>query len=84
MEAHGIPVLILKSERDSVAKYVPRIYDKSHAQVIDITDENEHDTFREHLYHMVNPLLTTVVIDQFVSQIEEANTNSKQPKEAAA
>ena len=84
MEDHGIPVLILKSERDTVAKYVPRIYDHSHAQVIDITDKGEQDMFREHLYHMVNPLLTTVIIDQFVSQIEEANAKSKQPKEAAA
>jgi hypothetical protein len=70
MEAHGIPVTILKSERDSVAKYVNRIYDNSHAQVIDITDENEKDLFREHLYHMVNPLLTTVVIEGFVGRIE--------------
>lgn len=84
MEAHGIPVLILKSERDSVAKYVPRIYDNSHAQVIDITDKNERDMFREHLYHMVNPLLTTVVIEQFVSQIEESRATATQSEEAAA
>ena len=84
MEAHGIPVLILKSERDTVAKYVPRIYDNSHAQVIDITDQGENDMFREHLYHMVNPLLTTVVIEQFVSQTEEARANRTPSKEAAA
>jgi 6-phosphogluconolactonase/glucosamine-6-phosphate isomerase/deaminase/alpha-beta hydrolase superfamily lysophospholipase len=84
MEAHGIPVLILKSERDTVAKYVPRAYDNSHAQVIDITDQGENDMFREHLYHMVNPLLTTVVIEQFVSQTEEARANRTPSKEAAA
>ena len=84
MEGHGIPVLILKSERDSVAKYVKRIYDNSHAQVIDITDNGERDMFREHLYHMVNPLLTTVVIEQFVSQTEEARATSASPNEAAA
>lgn len=70
MEANGIPVMILKSERDSVAKYVGRIYDNSHAQVLDITDLKEKDLFREHLYHMVNPLLTTVIIEGFVAQIE--------------
>lgn len=70
MESHDIPIMILKSERDSVAKYVKRIYDNSHAQVIDITDDGEKDLFREHLYHMVNPLLTTVIIEGFVSQIE--------------
>jgi fructoselysine-6-P-deglycase FrlB-like protein len=84
MEAHGIPVLILKSERDTVAKYVPRIYDNSHAQVIDITDQGENDMFREHLYHMVNPLLTTVVIEQFVSQTEEARAIPTPAKEVAA
>ncbi len=72
MEAHDIPVLILKSERDSVAKYVARVYDDSHAQVIDITDLDERDLFREHLYHMVNPLLTMVVIDEFISKVERA------------
>ena len=71
MEAHGIPVLILKSERDSVAKYVGRIYDNSHAQVLDITDSQENDLFREHLYHMVNPLLTTVIVDGFITRTEQ-------------
>lgn len=83
MEAHGIPILILKSERDSVAKYVGRIYDNSHAQVIDITDEDERDTFREHLYHMVNPLLTTVVIEGFIENAEAAVYNSQQSGEVA-
>jgi 6-phosphogluconolactonase/glucosamine-6-phosphate isomerase/deaminase len=77
MESHNIPIMILKSERDSVAKYVKRIYDNSHAQVIDITDEGEKDLFREHLYHMVNPLLTTVIIEGFVSQIEANNAKAE-------
>ena len=80
MESHNIPVLILKSERDSVAKYVARIYDQSHAQVLDITDNHEHDLFREHLYHMVNPLLTTVIIDGFIERTENeyAERNSSE------
>lgn len=71
MESHNIPVLILKSERDGVAKFVPRIYRDSHANVIDITDESEKDPFREHLYHMVNPRMTTMIIDEFVMKCEE-------------
>lgn len=84
MQAHDIPVLILKSERDSVAKYVGRIYDNCHAQVIDITDQHERDTFREHLYHMVNPVLTTVVIEEFVSRIEEHFAQLDQPDKLSA
>ena len=80
MEAHNIPILILKSERDGVAKYVSRAYDNSHAQVIDITDENERDLFREHLYHMVNPLLSTVVIDEFITQTEASIENQQSEK----
>jgi pimeloyl-ACP methyl ester carboxylesterase len=83
MEANGIPVLILKSERDSVAKYVKRIYDNSHAQVIDITDENENDLFREHLYHMVNPLLTSVIVEEFVKKIEESHKTPTKEKASA-
>jgi hypothetical protein len=83
MEANGIPVLILKSERDSVAKYVKRIYDNSHAQVIDITDENENDLFREHLYHMVNPLLTSVIVEEFVKKIEESHKTHTKEKASA-
>lgn len=83
MQEHNIPVLILKSERDGVAKYVARIYDNSHAQVIDVTDPDEKDLFREHLYHMVNPLLATVVIDEFISQTELARTKTNNAKKAA-
>ena len=83
MEVHGIPILILKSERDGVAKYVSRVYDNSHAQVIDITDTGERDLFREHLYHMVNPLLATVVIDEFISNIEDLVAEENDSRKAA-
>ncbi len=82
MEEHDIPVLILKSERDAVAAFVPRIYEGSHANVIDVTDKGETDLFREHLYHMVNPLLTTVIIDEFI-QDTEAKRNAKMKKKKA-
>jgi 6-phosphogluconolactonase/glucosamine-6-phosphate isomerase/deaminase len=72
MLKHNIPVLILKSERDGVAKYVHRIYESNGVEVIDVTNEEEKDLFKEHLYHMVDPLNTVAIIDKFVSESEAA------------
>jgi 6-phosphogluconolactonase/glucosamine-6-phosphate isomerase/deaminase len=66
----NIPVLILKSERDGVAKFVPRIYEGKNIEVIDVTNENENDLFREHLYHMTHPHQTADIIDDFITKIE--------------
>lgn len=63
---HNIPVLILKSDRDGVAKYVPRIYEAEGIRVLDVTNPHEEDLFREHLYHMVHPRKTAEIIDAFV------------------
>lgn len=66
-----IPVLILKSERDGVARYVPRFYEnQQNVEVIDVTNHDEYDLFREHLYHMVNPNKTTQIIDRFITATE--------------
>lgn len=65
-----IPVLILKSERDGVAKYVSRLYNSTNVETIDITNHDEKDFFKEHLYHMVNPKDTTHIIDTFISNCE--------------
>ena len=70
----NIPVLILKSERDGVARFVPRIYKGEGIEVMDITNHDEYDLFREHLYHMVHPERTTEIIDEFISKIEEGNS----------
>ena len=75
MPKYNIPVLILKSERDGVAKFVPRLYQGKGVEIIDITHPTEKDLFREHLYHMVNPQYTAKVIDNFISGIE--NQHSK-------
>ena len=78
MQKHHIPVLILKSEKDIVAKFVPRIYEGSHAEIRDVTNHQEKELFREHLYHMVNPYNTSLIIDNFIQQCEEkylANRN---------
>lgn len=68
MAKHKIPVLILKSDRDGVAKYVPRLYEGKMIEVKDITDYNETDLFREHLYHMVHPIPTVQIIDEFITE----------------
>lgn len=68
MPKYKIPVLILKSERDGVAKFVPRIYQGKGVEVIDITHPREKDLFREHLYHMVNPQYTAKLIDDFITK----------------
>lgn len=70
VEKQGIPILILKSEKDIVAKYVPRVYEDTKAQVVDITNPAETDLFREHLYHMINPMKTSQIIDDFIQKSE--------------
>lgn len=68
---HNIPILILKSERDGVAKFVPRIYENEYdVEIVDVTNYADKDLFREHLYHMVNPQQTVAIIDKFISKIE--------------
>ena len=63
-----LPVLILKSEKDGVAKFVPRIYESNNVAIRDITNNEEKDLFREHLYHMVHPIRTTEIIDDFITK----------------
>jgi hypothetical protein len=66
-----IPVLIIKSEKDGIARFVPRIYEGSNAEIIDVTNPKEKDLFREHLYHMVNPHRTTKIIADFIARCEQ-------------
>jgi len=71
----NIPVLILKSERDGVARFVPRLYEGKNIEIIDVTNENETDLFREHLYHMIQPQRASAIIDQFIRSTESARKN---------
>ncbi len=68
----GKPIMILKSERDGVARYVSRIYKTEGVKVKDVTNQDEYDLFREHLYHMVHPQTTTKLIDEFIQAAETA------------
>ncbi len=71
MGKNGRPVLILKSNKDIVARFVDRIYQGENIEVRDLTNYQEKDLFREHLYHMVNPLKTSRIIDEFIRKVEE-------------
>lgn len=70
MPKYKIPVMILQSRRDPVAKFVQRIYANSGVEVLDITNEKEDELFREHVYHMVHPKTTSRVIDAFITSAE--------------
>lgn len=70
MPKNKIPVLILKSDRDGVAKFVPRLYEDKGVEIKDVTDPYENDFFREHLYHMIHPQNTAKIIDDFISKTE--------------
>ena len=84
MPAYNIPVLILKSERDGVAKYVHGIYEGSElTEVIDITTKEETDLFREHLYHMIHPQNTTKIIEAFILKAEQARQEKKASSKVA-
>jgi hypothetical protein len=65
-----IPVLVLKSDRDGVARFVPEIYNHPKTVIRDVTRPKEKDLFREHLYHMVCPAETIAIIDHFITACE--------------
>lgn len=67
---YRIPVLVLKSDRDPVAKFVSRIY-KTNAltQIIETTNVSETDVFKEHLFYMIHPKTTINIIDRFILEI---------------
>lgn len=73
MHTNKIPILILKSDHDGVAKFVPRLYQGKGIEIIDITNPSESDLFREHLFHMVNPQHAAEIIDNFITLSEIKN-----------
>lgn len=72
-----IPVLVLKSDRDGVARFVPEIYQHPATEIRDVTRPQEKDLFREHLYHMVCPAETIAIIDQFITACETKRNGIK-------
>jgi 6-phosphogluconolactonase/glucosamine-6-phosphate isomerase/deaminase len=70
MLKYDIPILILKSERDSIAKFAPELHQTHNVTILDVTNKKEKDLFREHLYHMVNPVSATKIMMDFVDKNE--------------
>jgi 6-phosphogluconolactonase/glucosamine-6-phosphate isomerase/deaminase len=71
MLANDIPILILQSENDCIAKYEPQYHSGSNVEVIDVTNHKETDLFKEHLYHMVFLDETIELIDKFIIKVEK-------------
>lgn len=65
-----LPILIIKSDRDAVAKFVPRLYSGDNVEIVDVTRYTEKNLFREHLYHMLYPQKTVEMVSAFISKIE--------------
>ncbi len=73
-EREGIPVLVIKSERDPIAKFVEVGFkDRENVMILDTTNSEETDIFREHLYYMIHPRNTIKIIDQFIQEVETEN-----------
>jgi 6-phosphogluconolactonase/glucosamine-6-phosphate isomerase/deaminase/pimeloyl-ACP methyl ester carboxylesterase len=71
IERENIPVLIIKSDKDGVARFVNRLYRGNTVRIVDVTQHNEKDRFREHLFHMVDPMLTSELIEEFVEETQQ-------------
>lgn len=80
MAKHRVPILILKSKKDAIAKFVPRLHRTANVNVIDVTNPEETDLFREHLYHMANPRKTTKIISHFIDSNEALRKKGKKDK----
>lgn len=73
-EKYKIPTLVLKSSIDPIAKFVYKPYEYTeNCTILDITNYEERDLFKEHLYYLIRPQTTIKVIEQFV----EANENER-------
>lgn len=73
-ETNQIPILILKSEIDPIARFVPSIHEHRNNVIIkDITNYKETDIFREHLYYMIHPRDTIKFIDEFIDEVESSS-----------
>ncbi len=71
---YKIPTLILKSEIDPIARFIPEVYDStSNVKIMDITNVKEKEIFREHLFYMIHPQTTIAIINDFIKDVEEGN-----------
>lgn len=70
-EKNNIPTLVFKSDIDPIAKFVPHLYEKSNnTTIVDVTEFEEKELFKEHLFYMIHPHTTINLIDQFIKEID--------------
>ena len=68
-ENNNIPTLVLKSAIDPIAKFVPHLYETSkNTTIIDVTNTDEKEIFKEHLFYMIHPKTTIDLINQFIKE----------------
>ena len=68
-ENNNIPTLVLKSAIDPIAKFVPHLYETSkNTTIIDVTNSDEKEIFKEHLFYMIHPKTTIDLITQFIKE----------------
>ena len=71
MQKLNIPILILKSDEDVVARFVDRIYNDGYTEIRNVTNSEEKELFREHLFFMINPRRSSQMIEAFIKEAEE-------------
>lgn len=77
-EKYNIPILVMKSDLDPIAKFVSSVYaSSSNVDILDVTNNDEKKTVREHLFYMVNPLTTYKIIEHFVNDVQPALNKTK-------
>lgn len=73
-EKNKIPTLVLKSELDPIARFVPQFYENtSNAAILDITNNDETDLFKEHLFYLIHPHTTINILESFIEECKKSN-----------
>lgn len=68
---YQIPTLVLKSENDPIARFIPEVYSSTpNVKILDITNTEENEIFREHLFYMIHPHTTIAIINDFIKEVE--------------
>lgn len=77
-EKYDIPTLVLKSENDPIAKFVPDVYQATtNSTIVDITNHEETALFKEHLFYMIHPHTTINIIDNFIKEVQDSRKSNK-------
>jgi len=70
-ESNNIPTLVIKSEIDPIAKFVPHLYENNkNTTIMDVTEHEEKELFKEHLFYMIHPHTTINLLDSFIKNLK--------------